>query len=301
MVTLHADWSTPAFRFHPVSPDTGPFPGPGFLEAVWKSNPAGDLCLAESGTALVPLVVDQGVLRWVGHPDLVDYRSPLGHEVPNLIAGVLTTNPGLHFQFDSLPGEAAVVVRRGLHKAGLDVPPEQHAVTARLELPDSYETYLGRIGKKQRHEIRRKRRRFGEMHGRPSLLTTRGSGGGFERFVEMHRTSAGPKGNFMTSGMQTLFASLAEQAGWQVDVLSGEDGRPTAATFSWADAGGFYLYNSAYERTSEASPGIVLLSMLIELAIGADCRTFDFLKGDEPYKFRLGATPRPLFSFEGST
>jgi CelD/BcsL family acetyltransferase involved in cellulose biosynthesis len=301
MVTVHADWSSPAFDFSPVSSDTGPFPGRGFLEAIWNHNPVGELCLAESGTALVPLVRDKTSIRWVGHPDLVDYRSPLGDAVPDLIAGVLATSRALQYRFDSLPVEAAEVIRLGLGRAGFDVTPEQHAVTARLQLPDSYQAYLSQIGKKQRHELRRKRRRFHEVYGRPALATTRGSGDGFGQFVAMHRQSAGPKGSFMTSDMEQLFASLAEQAGWQIDVLSGEDGRPAAATFSWAGAGGFYLYNSAYDQTSEASPGIVLLSMLIERAIRANVRTFDFLKGDEPYKFRLGATPRPLYCFEGST
>ena len=301
MVTGYGDWTTPAFGFSAVSPETGPFPERGFLQAIWNHDPVGHLRLAESGTGLVPLVVDETAIRWVGHPDLVDYRSPLGSAVPDLLAGVLAENRGLRYRFDSLPGEAAAVVRLGLEQAGIDDGPEQHAMAARLLLPDSFETYLNRIGKKERHEIRRKRRRFHELHGHPALVTATGSGAGFTRFVEMHRNSAGPKGSFMTSEMELLFASLAGQPGWQTDLLETENGRAVAATFSWADADGFYLYNSAYDRSTEGSPGIVLLSMLIERAIQANVRIFDFLKGAEPYKFRLGATARHLFRFEGST
>lgn len=302
MVKRHADWSTRAFDLRPVAPDTGPFPGRGFLEALWNRAPAGDLYLAETEAALVPLVLGATGLQWVGHPDLVDYRSPLGDGAADLIAEVVTmSEAGLHYRFDSLPGEAAEVVRRGLAKAGLATEPEQHAVTARLQLPGSFEAYLERIGKKERHEMRRKRRRFGEEHGGPILTTTRGAGEGFKQFVEMHRSSGGKKSRFMTSEMEALFASLAAQDGWRVDLLSGEDGQPVAATFAWADTDGFYLYNSAFDRKAVGSPGMVLLSMLIERAIQAGCGVFDFLKGDEPYKFRLGATPRPLFRLEGST
>jgi CelD/BcsL family acetyltransferase involved in cellulose biosynthesis len=214
---------------------------------------------------------------------------------------VVSTNPGLRFRFDSLPVEAAAVVGEGLKNAGCDARRTQHAVTARLQLPEDYGTYLHQVGKKERHEIRRKRRRFQDVHGSPALVTARGSDTGFHQFVELHRSSAGAKGTFMTSAMEGLFASLADQPGWQVDLLCGADGRPVAATFSYVDVDGFYLYNSAYDRASAASPGIVLLSMLIEREIGAKRNTFDFLKGDEPYKFRLGATPRPLFAFEGAT
>ncbi len=301
MVNRRADWSTSAFDLPPVVPDSGPFPFRGFLETLWNHAPSGELYLAESGTALVPLVVDKTSLRWVGHPDLVDYRSPLGDAVPDLIAETMAMSPGRHFLFDSLPAEAAAVVGLGLEKAGWGGRPEQHAVTARLQLPDSYEAYLHEIGRKQRHEIRRKRRRFEESHGPASLVTSRGTGEAFPHFIGMHRSSPGRKGLFMTAAMEQLFASLADQPGWQVDVLRGADGAPVAATFSWVDREGFFLYNSAYDQNLDSSPGIVLLSMLIEQAIETGRRTFDFLKGDEAYKFRMGAVARPLFKFEGAT
>ena len=38
-----------------------------------------------------------------------------------------------------------------------------------------------------------------------------------------------------------------------------------------------------------------MLSHLIERSIDDGKKVFDFLKGDETYKFRLGAQPRPLF------
>ena len=302
MVKRHADWSTRGFGLDPVALDTGPFARREFLEAIWNRAPIGELCLAENESALVPLVAGESELQWVGHPDLVDYRSPLGGGAADLIAEVLAESPtGLRYRFDSLPREAAMVVSQGLEAAGLSARPEQHSVTARLLLPDSYEAYLEQIGKKDRHELRRKRRRFHEDHGPPTLTTIRGIGPGFEAFVEMHRNSGGTKGSFMTAGMEQLFASLATQDGWRVDLLSGEDGGPVAATFAWADIEGFYLYNSAFDREAPGSPGIVLLDMLIERAIEAECRLFDFLKGKEPYKFRLGAAPRPLFKIEGST
>ncbi len=301
MVTFHADWSTPALDLAPVGRATGPFPLRSFLKVMWESAPIGELRLAESGSALVPLVLDETGLGWLGHADLVDYRSPLGDGAVDLIADVVSAFPGLRYRFDSLPVEAAEVVGRGLTRAGYDAPARPHAVTARLSLPAEYGEYLHEIGKKERHEIRRKRRRFQDVHGSPELVTDRGSGEGFRRFVELHRSSAGAKGRFMNPAMEALFAALADQPGWLVDLLCGEDGRPVAATFSYADADGFYLYNSAYDRASAASPGIVLLSMLIEREIEAGRTTFDFLKGDEPYKFRLGATPRPLFAFEGTT
>jgi CelD/BcsL family acetyltransferase involved in cellulose biosynthesis len=101
--------------------------------------------------------------------------------------------------------------------------------------------------------------------------------------------------------MVAWFTDLAGQDGWRIDLLSGEEGIPLAATFGWADHHAYYLYNSAYDRRAGGSPGMVLLSMLIERTIEAGVGVFDFLKGDEPYKQRLGATGRPLYAFEGTT
>jgi len=62
----------------------------------------------------------------------------------------------------------------------------------------------------------------------------------------------------------------------------------------------YYLYNSASDpAVGHASPGVVLVSALFEDRIARGTRIFDFLKGDEPYKFRYGARPRPLFLLEG--
>ena len=50
-----------------------------------------------------------------------------------------------------------------------------------------------------------------------------------------------------------------------------------------------------------ASPGVVLFSSMIETEIERGASVFDFLKGDEPYKFRHGAEPRQLFAITGTT
>ena len=50
-----------------------------------------------------------------------------------------------------------------------------------------------------------------------------------------------------------------------------------------------------------ASPGIVLFSAMIENEIERGAEIFDFLKGDEQYKFKHGAEPRQLYAIEGRT
>jgi CelD/BcsL family acetyltransferase involved in cellulose biosynthesis len=104
----------------------------------------------------------------------------------------------------------------------------------------------------------------------------------------------------MTPDRERFFAALHREAGAFVDVLRDGAGTPVAAAFGFEDADGYYLYNSAYElEAADASPGIVLVHLLIEHAIRRKVPRFDFLKGNEPYKFRLGAQARPLSRLDG--
>ncbi len=118
-------------------------------------------------------------------------------------------------------------------------------------------------------------------------------------FAAMHRNAFGEKGGFMTPTMTAFFADLQLQAGGVVDLLFGTGPEPVAAAFGFEDDAAYYLYNSAYDpQAREASPGIVLVSTLVQRSIAAGHARLDFLKGDEPYKYRHGAEPRPLYGIE---
>jgi CelD/BcsL family acetyltransferase involved in cellulose biosynthesis len=57
------------------------------------------------------------------------------------------------------------------------------------------------------------------------------------------------------------------------------------------------LYNSGLNPLdySGVSPGIVLLTFSIEDATRRGYRLFDFLRGEEEYKYRMGAAPKPIY------
>jgi len=60
------------------------------------------------------------------------------------------------------------------------------------------------------------------------------------------------------------------------------------------------LDQPAEQGLADALPGVVLVHELIESAIASGRTRFDFLKGDETYKVRLGAAARQLFTLEGT-
>lgn len=298
----HLAFGPPLDPSVPVATRIGPFAGRHFLGTVWRHTSEHDQVpriLADDGGEVV-LVEDSGSLRLPGHEDLVDYRSPVGETADLLADEFRRLARGWEFRFDSLPAEAADVFASALELAGISYRRSAHTTTAVLELPGTFDDYLSMIGKKERHETRRKRRRFEAALGPPRVRSYTEPGPALENFFRLHRMAGGSKGSFMSERMARMFTELLDGEGWRLDLLYGDGSRLAAAVMGYADESGYYLYNSAYDPAIRtASPGVVLLSELIRLAIEDDLEVFDFLKGDETYKLRLGARPRPLFVVEG--
>ena len=167
-----------------------------------------------------------------------------------------------------------------------------------IELPDDFETYLQEVlSKKQRHEVRRKTRRIEEA----TTVTWYAIDGASDleaetdAFIELHRLSTTEKHSFMTPEMQAFFREIVRetnQAGWLYLAFIELNGQRAAAMLGFIYDGRLLVYNSGYDPQSfaEISPGIVLTSYIIEDAIKRKLRVFDFLQGDEVYKYRFGAS-----------
>ena len=300
---VHEDWSTPGFHHAPLAPDTGPFVLARFLQSWHRHRgSAGKVLLVESNDALLPLYAENTTIRFLGEADLTDYHAPLGTatSVARLAESFFAEVPdGTHVELDSLPLEAADPLEAGLRAAGVQVDREEHEVAAVLALPASFDEWLAAIGKKERHEVRRKRRRFEDGLGSPDLVRAVGADA-VATFARLHRAAAGDKAEFMTPAMEEFFAQLHAESGAVIDLLTSHEGDAVAAAFGFEDEHGYYLYNSAYDPdVRHTSPGIVMLASLVERAIDRGHTVFDFLKGDETYKFRHGAHPRPLFALNG--
>lgn len=276
----------------PADPFVGPFPCDEFLTTWWDHLGTGEpVTLRRAGTAL-PLVSVDGALSCAGDASVTDYHSPLGTDYEELAIGLMELEQtATSVTLDSLPGDSA----RGLHEALTDLGAAPAIVEADLTAVVEIEgEYLDGLSKKQRHEVRRKYRRFLETAGQPTL--DRSPDGAFDRFVDLHRQSAGEKGSFLDGPMQGFFDGLASLPGWEFSELV-TSGMTVASLFGFRSAETYYLYNSAFDpRFREASPGIVALYLLIEDLVQSGCRRVDFLKGDEVYKFRMGAARRPLYT-----
>ncbi len=168
-----------------------------------------------------------------------------------------------------------------------------------IALPATWDAYLDTLDKKQRHEIRRKLRRAESQADTQCYVVSdqqHDVAAQMESFIALHRSSRPEKDVFMDERMKGFFIDIAgilAQRDWlQLSFLE-IDGRKAAALFSFSYNQSYQIYNSGYdpELYGQFSPGIVLIAYCIQCAIGRGYKTFDFLRGEEEYKYRMGAKP----------
>ncbi|HEY8731029.1 MAG TPA: GNAT family N-acetyltransferase [Candidatus Limnocylindria bacterium] len=186
-----------------------------------------------------------------------------------------------------------------LTDAGYRVARVRQTVSPVLDLPDSYESYVQSLGKKERHELRRKVRRL-ESSGRASFRFASEAERAtvLDRFFALHRLSRGEKAGFMTPEVERFFRDIADALAplgrLRLGVLT-FDGAEAAVLFGFALGPVIALYNAAYDPgLASLSVGIVSHAWAIREAIARGYRTYDLLRGDEPYKYDLGAHDRWL-------
>lgn len=298
---MSTEWSDLPSDLPPMAPRLGPFPHRAFLEANWshRSDTEASLHIETSSSGAAAITMSRGVLRFAGETDLTDYHAPLGPSGPLALVAALSRWSNTPFRLDSLPQEAVTPILAALAESGIETTVSEHTFSAVLTLPETYDAWLSSLGKKQRHEVRRKRRKFESEFG--AIEVERHTDDAVGLFCDMHRRSSHDKGQFMTARMQDYFAELVANAGASIHLLIC-NGTPMAAAFGFETNDGYYFYNSAYDpNAATASPGAVLLSTMIEAEIQRGTEVFDFLKGDHEYKAKHGAQPRRLQMIEGRT
>ena len=163
------------------------------------------------------------------------------------------------------------------------------------------EGYLSTLGKKERHEIRRKVRRAQGV-GEVRLVPSTDPLADMEAFIELHQKRWGADGLFPPTpgGAQSrvLFTRLFELFGFdgplRLSFLMVGERRIAAGVHLETDDGILY-YNAGVDPDArELSPGVLLVYAYVERALATGKRQMDFLRGDESYKYEWGAVDEPI-------
>jgi CelD/BcsL family acetyltransferase involved in cellulose biosynthesis len=275
--------------------------GPKTLHLLGVQDGAGDWAGA------LPLFETTGpegpVLRLVGGTDVADYLDLVAlagreEEVWKALLPVLIDLPVPRLDLRPVPAVSPTALLLPLlaGASGFVCRRELEDRCPVVELPASWDAYLATLGSKDRHELRRKLRRVEAAAPRVEVARTPAEvSPAMDEFLLLHRKSKVGKAKFMDESMEvffrdigTRFAEAGTLALWTLHL----EGRPAASLVCLEYGDTIGLYNSGFDPEARAlSPGVVLIARTIEDAITRGFRRYDFLRGEEPYKYGFGATP----------
>jgi CelD/BcsL family acetyltransferase involved in cellulose biosynthesis len=299
--------------------DGTPFHTARFLLAWWHDrlakNPTSELITAkvvddeQVVIGICAFELDSGLLSFAGGHDVVDYMGPIslaGREKE--VAAALA-----QWTFDALPWSraclAGLVHNDATAQAIIDevvrIAPdavvEPYDQAPRIECAP--QGYLALLNSKRRGDILRKRNRLIEAVGELELVdsTRETVGDPLERLLAWKAEASPATGEFVAEYgdfVRTMVGELAAvDAGHVVELHAA--GRPLASAILLTQGKTAFIYNMAYDldfATGDGAglaPGVVLVSLLVERSLDRGLR-FDFLKGAQDYKLRLGGVPVDL-------
>jgi CelD/BcsL family acetyltransferase involved in cellulose biosynthesis len=186
---------------------------------------------------------------------------------------------------------------------GWTINVEREDVCPVVTLPEgaTMDAYLATLGKKERHEIRRKVRRA-EAAGEVFLTESTDPLVDLDAFIDLHQKRWGADGLFPpTAGgeqsrvlFRRLFEAHRPDGALRLTFLT-VSGRRVAAGVHFETADGYLYYNAGVDPDArDLSPGVVMIHRYVERAIATGRHRMDFLRGDEPYKYDWGAVDEPI-------
>ena len=295
-----------------------PFSRYEYLSEWWKTLGGGEWKQAElvlvsasendHFVGIAPLFVaeydGQRALMLLGSIEISDYLDLIVREqdLSRFLSGLidfLASTPADNWSVldwynlpDSSPTLAALIAESD--RRGWIYHEEIYRHTPRIPLNGSFEEYLARIDKKQRHEIRRKMRRAAESDLNVRFLIV-GKDADIDAETEsfFHLMTQDPnKANFLHPAMReqmTVTIRTAFEQNYLWLAFLEIDGVNVATSLNFDYKNKLWGYNSGVSRAHmELSPGWVLLGHVIQWCCENGRTEFDFMRGDEEYKYRFG-------------
>jgi CelD/BcsL family acetyltransferase involved in cellulose biosynthesis len=295
-----------------------PFSRYEYLSEWWKTLGGGEWQNAElllvSATendqliGIAPLFIaeydGQRALMLVGSIEISDYLDLIIREqdLPRFLSGLLdfltSSAAGNWSGLDwyNLPDSSPTrpTLKTEAEKRGWAYHEEIYRPTPRIPLNGSFDEYLARIDKKQRHEIRRKMRRAAESELNVRfVIVDKGADIESEMNSFFHlMTQDSGKAGFLTPLMREQMSVTVRNAfehGYLWLAFLEIEGVKVASSLNFDYKNKLWGYNSGVSREHmELSPGWVLLANVIQWCAENGRYEFDFMRGDEDYKYRFG-------------
>lgn len=244
------------------------------------------LVLAHNQSLVFPFAVKGGRVIFSGGNDTSDYLEMIGISKDSsyvwdevllyLAARGLTT-----LTLSNVPEGPTVALFRSK-----DARVWQENTTPLLDLPQTFEEYLVNLPRRWRKELKRKMRNFEEQHNDAYLEEV----GSIDCLISLMKKNEDKRAFFDRPGMENYFrkvhATFPEMA--RIRCLSVQ-GELAASIYYFETPTSYLLYNSGFDKEKYTSAGLYLKILNIKQAIEQGKQKYNFLQGNERYKYELGA------------
>ena len=276
-----------------------PGPGPELMLLAIRDGP--------DAVGIAPLLRNGDTVTFLGDTDVFDYHDFVirhGYEGPffSTLCRYLQGQAWKRLYLPSVPEGSPTLecLTQEAARLGWRVTTEKEDVSPGLPLPKTWDEYLSGLSKKDRHELRRKMRRlFATVQPPFQTFTNSSVDQHVDRFLQLMREGKEEKQSFLTPERERFFRTMCRnvaQAGMlRLHFLQIND-TPVAAAMCFDYGGKRLLYNSGFSPEHYAlSVGLLLKALSLQEAIEQGLTYFDFLRGDEPYKYDLGGKDRVVY------
>ena len=254
---------------------------------------------------IAPMVIKKKIAYFCGGKDLFDYHNLVYKDTINIesiksVFDQLFIAEGVNkIELNSVVDESQ------LHKILLNFQNEydfefiNEDVSPMVNLPKSFDEYLSNLSKKNRHEIRRKIRKF-EKNFKFKIVNANAENIDklLVEFIKLMKLNPEKK-LFLNSDRVEFMNKVIKDS-----ILNdrGElsfieiDNNLISTSFSFKNNHKLFVYNSGFNNDySEYSVGLMNHVYNIKNKIG-NYNVMDFLRGNEEYKYRIGCKNRNLLT-----
>ena len=254
---------------------------------------------------IAPMYFNKNVAYLCGGQDLFDYHDLISNK---------KVSKGLIKQlFDEILEKVNLIELKSiasgskLHKFTSEIEKEYEVdyinedVCPIISLPNTFENYLLQLSKKNRHEIRRKIRKF-ENNLEFEIIETDESNVEEHLLEFLRLMKLNPeKRNFLNQSRIDFMSRIIKYA-----ILSNKgnltfikiENEMVATSFEFKNNDKLFVYNSGYnDNYSEYSVGLLNHIYNIKNKI-SEYKFIDFLRGPEEYKYRIGCINQDLITIK---
>lgn len=240
---------------------------------------------------IIPLAREENTLTFSGGHEVADYMDAIGEDKQKPKAwrqlASLAKNEGVtDFFLPNVP-ENSSTLNFFTSLEGSSIQKDDS--TPIVHLPSSWDSYIESLDRHNRHEVKRKLKKFEREHPDTSIVQLDINDESIASLFRLMESDAAKK-KFLTPPVRNFFSAITTKLHSTSRILQLKNmGDLVAAILEFIDGGQVYLYNSGFDEKHFSGAGFYLKSKALQRAISEGYRTYNFLQGQERYKYELGA------------